>query len=78
MPADQIQAVAKVLASAGFMANFLEYFCPHYFRGNSENDLTLIAGKSAEFLIDLFQKVAANTGKSKQVSMFKKNNTCTF
>lgn len=71
MAADQIQSVARVLASAGFMADFLEFFCPRYFRGNSQNDLTLMAGKSAEFLVELFQKVAANAGKSRQVSVKK-------
>lgn len=78
MLADQIQSVAKVLATAGFMADFLEFFCPQYSRGSSENDLTIIAAKSAEFLMELFQKVAANTGKSRQVSAKYNNNIHNF
>ena len=68
MAADQIQSTAKTLASVGFMADFVEYFYLNYLRGNAENDLTTIAGRTAQLLLDLFKKVAANTGKSKQVN----------
>ena len=76
LAADQIQSIATTLASVGFMADFVEYFCPSYLRGNAENDLTTIAGRTAQFLMDLFKKVAvaANTGKSKQVKIVRELN----
>lgn len=69
MAADQIQSTAKTLVSVGFMADSVEYFCLNYLRGNAENDLTTIAGRTAQFLLDLFKNVAANTGKSKLVKI---------
>ena len=66
-PAEQIQTVARTLAAAGFMADFVEFFCPSYIRGTSENNLSVIAGKAAEFIIQLFKEIATNTGKSTQV-----------
>lgn len=74
MAADQIQSTAKTLASVSFMADFVEYFCPNYLRGNAENDLTTIAGRTAQLLLDLFKKVAANAGKSKQVKIIRELN----
>lgn len=71
MAADQIQSTAKTLVSVGFMADSVEYFCPNYLRGNAENDLTTIAGRTAQFLLDLFKNVAANTGKSKLVKIIR-------
>ena len=71
MAADQIQSTAKTLVSVGFMADSVEYFCPSYLRGNAENDLTTIAGRTAQFLLDLFKNVAANTGKSKLVKIIR-------
>lgn len=74
--AKSLSETAKVLASCGFLSAFKESFVPHYHRGVSENNLWLMTGKTAEFLLDLFKQIASNSGKAHKVcccTKFKQN-----
>ena len=51
-----IEKVAKTVASTGFLANFWEAFVPGYLRGKSSFNFWLIAGKTAEFILQIFLK----------------------
>ena len=62
-----LSEIAKVIASCGFLSAFKECFVPGYHRGVSENNLWLVAGKTAEFLLQLFFKIASNSGKAHKV-----------
>lgn len=46
-------------------------FTRPYTRGKSDKDLTLITGKMAEILLELFVEISRNLGKSKQVCKMK-------
>ena len=69
--ANSISRVAKTIASSGFLANFWGTFVPDYIRGLSCFDFWLIAGKSAEFILQLFSEIAKNTSKANVVSTTK-------
>lgn len=65
-----LSEVAKVIASCGFLSAFKECFVPVYHRGVCENNIWLITGKTAEFLLGLFQKIASNSGKAHKVCSY--------
>lgn len=70
--AKSIEDTAKSLASSGFLSEFVQSFVPQYHHGQqSESNLWLIAGKSAEFLLDLFKSISQNCHKSYQVTILK-------
>lgn len=64
-----IERVAKSIASSGFLANFWNAFVPGYVRGQWCFDLWLIAGKSAEFILEMFSNMAKNTKEARVVSV---------
>ena len=64
--AKSLSEIAKVIASSGFLSVFKEGFIPLYQRGTSENNLWLLTGKTAEFLLNLFKKISNNSGKAPQ------------
>ena len=66
--ASNIAKVAKTMASTGFLANFWEAFVPGYVRGKFTFDFWLIAGKSAEFILQIFSEIAKNTKRAHVVS----------
>ena len=63
----EIQRTARAIGSSGFLADFKEWFVPVYQRGSSEANYWQIAGKTAEFLLELFKKIAANIGQAREV-----------
>lgn len=64
----EIQNTAIALASSSTAKEFFNAFVRPYSRGHdSEKNLKLIAGKSAEALLNLFLKIGQNIGKSKKV-----------
>lgn len=63
----EIQNTARTIGSSGFLSKFKEWFVPLYHRGNSEKNYWAIAGKTAEYLLNLFKEVAANADKSREV-----------
>ena len=65
--ATSLSETAKVIASCGFLSAFKEAFVPFYHRGISDNNLWLLTGKTAEFLLKLFQKITSNSGKAHKV-----------
>lgn len=70
--AKNIEDTAKSIASSGFLSEFVQSFVPQYHRGQqSEPNLWLIAGKSAEFLLDVFKSISQNCHKSYQVIILK-------
>ncbi|XP_068735772.1 uncharacterized protein [Montipora capricornis] len=58
--ATAIEKVAKTLATSGFLTNFCETFVPRYMRGESSFDYWMIAGKSADFMLQVFSEIAKN------------------
>ena len=56
--AKSLTQIAKVIASCGFLSTFKECFVPLYHRGVCDSNLWLVTGKTAEFLLGLFQKIA--------------------
>ena len=67
--ATNIERVAKTIASPGFLTNFCGAFVPGYMRGQSNFNFWQIAGKSAEFILQLFSEIAENTRKAHVVSI---------
>lgn len=67
--ATNIERVAKTIASTGFLTNFCGAFVPGYMRGQSNFNFWQIAGKSAEFILQLFSEIAENTRKAHVVSI---------
>ena len=63
----KIQNTARTIGSSGFLSKFKEWFVPLYHRGNSEKIYWAIAGKTAEYLLNLFKELAVNTDKSREV-----------
>ena len=64
-----IERVAKSIASSGFLGNFWNAFVPGYVRGQWCFDLWLVAGKSAEFILEMFSNMAKNTKEACVVSV---------
>lgn len=64
--ASEIQESAKLLMGSRTGKALEENWARN--RGTTDKDLTLIAGKAAEVLLDIMQKIAQNPGKSKEVS----------
>ena len=62
-PAEVITQKAKVVSCA----TFHHHFVPDYQRGHSEKDHTLLAGETAQYLIQKFQVISTNLNKIKQV-----------
>lgn len=65
--ARSLPETAKVIASCGFLSAFKEAFVPFNHRGIFDNNLWLLTGKTAEFLLKLFQKITSNSGKAHKV-----------
>ena len=63
----EIQNTARTIGSSGFLAYFKEWFVPTYQRGSSDTNYWNIAGKTAEYLLELFKKIAANMDKACEV-----------
>ena len=63
----EFQNTARTIGSSGFLAYFKEWFVPTYQRGSSEANYLKIAGKTAEYLLELFHKIAANMDKASEV-----------
>ena len=70
--AKSLSQIAKVIASCGFLSTFKECFVPLYHRGVCDSNLWLVTGKTAEFLLGLFQKIASNSGKATKVCLVSK------
>lgn len=66
--ASNIERVAKTVASSAFLTNFWGAFVPGYTRGKSGFDFWLIAGKSAEFILQMFLEISKNTKRAHVVS----------
>ena len=62
-----LSRIAKVIASCGYLSTFKGCFVPLYHRGVSDNNLWLVTGKTAEFLLGLFQRIARNSGQATKV-----------
>lgn len=63
----EIQNTARTIGSSGFLAYFKEWFVPTYQRGSSEANYWNVAGKTAEYFLELFKKIAANMDKACEV-----------
>ena len=68
--AEQIRQHAKLLSVNKMQQEFRQHFVPEYQRGSCERDQTLIAGRSAEFILQKLQQVVENLHRPKQVSPF--------
>ena len=66
--ASEIQESAQLLMGSRTGKTLEEKLTRTYNRGTGDKDLTLVAGKAAEILLDIMQKIAQNLGKSKEVS----------
>lgn len=66
--AQEIQEHAQLLMGSKTGKVFEENLTRTYNRGSADKDLTLIAGKAAEFLLGMMQRIARNLGKSKEVN----------
>lgn len=66
--AKEVEETAKSIASSRFLSNFIESFVPLYCHGQTEPNLWLIAGRTGEFLLDLFHSISQNCGKSYKVT----------
>lgn len=65
-----IHNVAIALAASSTAAAFFQAFVRPYSRGtNSEKNLKRVSGKTAEVLLQIFQKIGQNIGKSIKVSL---------
>ena len=62
--ADLITKTAHSLASSSLNTDYPNHFLQGYGRGDMSHDYTMIAGRTAEYLIQLFEKVARNCGES--------------
>ena len=71
--AKSLSEIAKVIALSGFLSVFKKGFIPLYQRGTSENNLWLLTGKTAEFLLNLFKKISNNSGKAHKVCLCSKS-----
>lgn len=56
--AKSIEDTTKSMASSGSLNDFIQSFVPQYPWGHAESNFWLIAGKTAEFLLDLFQIIS--------------------
>lgn len=65
--AKEIEQTAKAIATSGFLSEFIQNFVPQFFPGQSEPNLWLVAGKTAEFLLDLFRDISQKCHNSQQV-----------
>ena len=70
--AEQIRLHAKLLSVDKLQQEFRKHFVPEYQRGTGERDQTLLAGRSAEFIIQKLQLIAENLHSPKQVSRGKR------
>lgn len=66
-PAEVITQKAKVVSGATEESSFQHHFVPEYQRGCSEKDHTLLAGETAQFLIQKLHVISTNFNKNKQV-----------
>ena len=66
-----IENTAKSIALSGFLNDFIQSFVPQYQRGHAEPNLWLSAGKTAEFLLDLFWNVSKSCQNSLQVRLLR-------
>ena len=64
----KIEHKAKTISANRFGRNISEDFLKAHNHPPSDKDLTAIANKVAEYLVDLFKRVAINHGKSQYVS----------
>ena len=69
--AEQIRLHAQLLSLNKIQHEFRQNFVPDYHRGTGERDQTLLAGRSAEFIIQKLKLVAKNLHIPKQVSKVK-------
>lgn len=67
--ASNIERAAKTVASPGFLTNFCGTFVPGYMKGQSNFNFWKIAGKSAEFILQLFSEINRNTKEGHVVSI---------
>ena len=64
----QIRQNAQLLSLNKIQHEFRKNFVPSYQRGTGERDQTLLAGRSAEFIMQKLQIIAKNLPSPKQVS----------
>lgn len=67
-----IEDAAKSIASSGYLNDFIQSFVPQYHHNQSAPNLWLIAGKTAEFLLELFRRISQNCHTSHQVTLLRK------
>ena len=70
--AQQIRLNAQLLSVNKIQHEFRHHFVPEYQRGTGERDQTLLAGRSAEFIIKKLQLIAKNLQSPKPVSQVNK------
>ena len=70
--AQQIRLNAQLLSVNKIQHEFRHHFVPEYQRGTGERDRTLLAGRSAEFIIKKLQLIAKNLQNPKLVSQVNK------
>ena len=70
--APQIRLNAQLLSVNKIQHEFCHHFVPEYQRGTGERDHTLLARRSAEFIIEKLQLIAKNLVSPKQVSQVNK------
>lgn len=70
--AQEIQNKATIIAASKSNKSFQDHFANQYTRGNSEKDISVVAGKAAKVILLLIKRIGQNLGKSKQVFIFNK------
>ena len=70
--AQQIRLNAQLLSVNKIQHEFRHHFVPEYQRGTGERDQTLLAGRSAQFIIKKLQLIAKNLQSPKLVSQVNK------
>ena len=65
--AEQIARHAKVIAAAKNQCDFRENFQPEQQNSSLDKDQTVMAGTTADCIINCFKRIAANAIKSKHV-----------
>ena len=66
-PPKLISLTAHALSGRRFDTDFFKWFVPEYKHGKGQRDLSELALKAAEFLVDLFASVWSTNGQTLRV-----------
>ena len=73
--AEQIEEIAKVLSARKFDSEFAENFLKPLMKKPHKFNATHLAGKTAEFLVDIFGQIYRRSGEAHEIQKTKKKTT---